>query len=65
MSHEGDTFWVSLLERVFGLIIIIIGGLMLYFTFTSPLGGFGVFFGVLSVFLLILGIFLLIVKPPE
>ncbi len=38
---------------------------MIYFTFTSALGGFGAFFGVLSVFLLILGIFLLIVKPPE
>ncbi|MCW3999842.1 MAG: hypothetical protein NWE93_06355 [Candidatus Bathyarchaeota archaeon] len=65
MSHEGDTFWVSLLERVFGLALIIIGAVMIYFTFTSALGGFGAFFGVLSVFLLILGIFLLIVKPPE
>jgi hypothetical protein len=65
MSHEGDTFWVSLAERIFGLTIIIIGAVMLYFTATSALGGFGVFFGVLSVILLILGIFLLIVKPPE
>lgn len=65
MSQEGDRFWVSLSERIFGLIIIIIGGVMLYFTATSPLGGFGAFFGVLCVFLLILGIFLLIVKPPE
>jgi hypothetical protein len=67
MSEEGDTFWVSLAERVFGLIFIIIGAVMLYFTATSTdvLGGFSVFFGVLSVILVIVGIFLLIVKPPE
>ena len=65
MSHEGDTFWISLLERFFGIILIIIGAVLLYFTATSALGGFGAFFGFLSVVLLILGIFLLIVKPPE
>jgi uncharacterized protein YjeT (DUF2065 family) len=67
MSEEGDTFWVSLAERVFGLIFIIIGAVMLYFTATSTdvLGGFSVFFGALSLVLVIVGIFLLIVKPPE
>jgi hypothetical protein len=66
MSVEGDTFWVSLAERVFGLSLIIIGALMLYFTATtSGIGGFGVFFGVLSVIMVIVGIFLLIVKPPQ
>jgi len=67
MSDEGDTFWVSLAERVFGLILIIIGAVMLYFTATSTdvLGGFSVFFGALSAILVIVGIFLLIVKPPE
>jgi uncharacterized protein YjeT (DUF2065 family) len=67
MSEEGDTFWVSLAERVFGLIFIIIGAVMLYFTATSTdvLGGFSVFFGALSFILVIVGIFLLIVKPPE
>jgi hypothetical protein len=67
MSEEGDTFWVSLAERVFGLIFIIIGAVMLYFTATSTdvLGGFSVFFGALSVILVFVGIFLLIVKPPE
>jgi len=67
MSEEGDTFWVSLAERVFGLIFIIIGAVMLYFTATSTdvLGGFSVFFGALSAILVIVGIFLLIVKPPE
>ncbi len=69
MSEEGDTFWVSLAERFFGLLLIIIGALMLYFTATSGgatgLGGFVALFGILSVILLVLGVFLLIVKPPE
>jgi hypothetical protein len=66
---EGDTFWVSLAERLFGLLLIVIGAIMLYFTATSSgsdaLGGFSVLFGVLSVILVILGIFMLLVKPPE
>ena len=66
---EGDTFWVSLAERLFGLLLIVIGALMLYFTATSSgsdsLGGFSVLFGALSVILVIVGIFLFIVKPPE
>ncbi len=65
MSEEGDTFWVSLAERVIGLILIVIGAVMLYFTATSPLGGFGLLFGVISVILVIIGVFLLIVKPPQ
>ncbi len=69
MSEEGDTFWISLAERVFGLVLIIIGGVMLYFTATtsgsSGLGGFSGLFGFLYVVLIILGVFLLIVKPPE
>jgi len=65
MSDEGDTFWVSLAERVFGLILIIIGAILLYFTVSSGLGGFTAFFGVLSVILVIIGIFLMIVKPPQ
>jgi hypothetical protein len=66
MSEEGDTFWVSLAERVFGLALIIIGAVMIYFTATSSnvLGGFTVFFGALSGILLIVGIVLLLVKPP-
>ncbi len=66
MSEEGDTFWVSLAERSFGLILIIIGGIMLYFTATSAdVGGFGAFFGFLSIIMVILGIVLLILKPPQ
>ena len=67
MSEEGDTFWVSLAEKFFGLLLIIIGALLLYFTATSTdaLGAFTLFFGILSVFVLIIGIFLLLVKPPQ
>jgi uncharacterized membrane protein len=67
MSDEGDTFWVSLAERFLGLILIIIGGIMIYLTATSTdtLGNFSAFFGFLGVILLALGVFLLIVKPPQ
>jgi predicted ferric reductase len=67
MSEEGDTFWVSLAEKFFGIILIIIGAIMLYFTATSTsvLGGFSLFFGILSLIMLIIGLFLLVVKPPE
>ena len=66
MSEEGDTFWVSLFEKFFGILLIIIGAIMLYFTVTtSGLASFSVLFGILSVVLLIIGVFLLLVKPPE
>lgn len=67
MSDEGDTFWVSLTEKFFGIVLIIIGGVMLYYTATSTnvLGGFSLFFGIISVIMLIIGLFLLLVKPPE
>jgi hypothetical protein len=67
MSEEGDTFWVSLAEKFFGLLLTIIGALFLYFTATSTavLGVFTAFFGFLSVALLAVGLFLLLVRPPE
>jgi len=67
MSEEGDTFWVSLAEKLLGLVLLGIGAFMLYFTATSTdnLGGFSLFFGVLSLIMLIIGLFLLLVKPPE
>jgi Zn-dependent protease len=66
MSDEGDTFWVSLAEKLFGVLIVVIGGIMLYFTATTTgLGAFTAFFGVLSVIMLIIGLFLLLVKAPE
>ena len=69
MSEEGDTFWPSLAEKFFGLIVVIMGAILLYFTATSTgaggLGGFSVFFGVVSFILLAIGLFLLLVRPPK
>jgi hypothetical protein len=67
MSEEGDTFWISLTEKFFGLLLTIIGALILYFTITSTdvLGVFTAFFGFLSIVLLMCGLFLLLVRPPE
>ena len=64
---EVETFWVSLAEKFFGLLLTIIGALSLYFTLTSTaaLGGFTGLFGFLSVVILLIGLFLLIVRPPE
>jgi hypothetical protein len=67
MSEEGDTFWISLAEKFFGLLLTIIGAVMLYFTISSTidLGVFTGFFGFLSIVILAVGLFLLLVKPPE
>jgi len=64
---EQDTFWISLGERFFGLLLLIIGAILLYFTFTSTtdLGAFTAFFGFLSIVVLAVGVVLLLVKPPE
>jgi hypothetical protein len=66
MSEEGDTFWVTLFERVFGLLLIVIGAMMLYFTLTtSTIGGFTALFSFLGVVLIIVGILMILIKPPE
>ncbi len=67
MSEEGDTFWVSLAEKLVGLLLTIIGAIFLYYTVTSAaeLGAFTAFFGFLCIVILIIGVFLLIVRPPE
>lgn len=64
---EGDTFWLSLAEKFFGLLLTIIGALFLYFTVTSTatLGVFTGLFSVLSIAVLLIGLFLLLVRPPE
>jgi len=64
MSEEEGGFGITLAEKFFGLIIIIIGAMTTYYTFTSTsaLGDFTGFFGVLSIFLLALGVFLVIAK---
>jgi len=64
---EGDTYWVTLAEKIVGIVLIIISGLMIYYTATSTdtLGDFTWLFGVLGAVVLIVGIFLLLVRPPE
>ena len=64
---EGDTFWVSLSEKFFGLMLTVISAVFLYFTVTSldALGSFAGLFGFLGVVILLIGLFLLIVRPPE
>jgi hypothetical protein len=63
MSEEG-VFGLSIAEKFFGLILLIIGGLATYYTFTSSnaLGAFTGFFGFLSIVLVALGLFLMIAK---
>jgi hypothetical protein len=63
MSEEGG-FGLAVAEKFFGLILLIVGGLATYHTFTSSkaLGAFTGFFGFLSIILLVLGLFLLIAK---
>jgi len=66
MSEGDDTFWASLAEKFFGVIILIIGAILLYFTATtSALGTFSLFFGIVSVILIAIGLFLLLVRPTE
>jgi len=63
MSEEGG-FGLTFVEKFFGLILIITGALITYYTITSmsALGVFTGFFGFLSVFLLALGVFLITAK---
>ena len=69
MSEEGDTFFVSLAEKLFGVFLIALGAVLLYLTATtsgpSGLGAFITFFGVLSVIMMLIGLFLLLVRPSE
>lgn len=63
MSEEGS-FGLTAAEKFFGLILIIVGALATYFTFTSTqaLGAYSGFFGFLSVVIIALGLFLIIAK---
>jgi membrane-bound ClpP family serine protease len=66
MSEEGDTFFVSLAEKLLGLILIIVAAILIYLTATTGgLGDFTVFFGVLIFIMLIIGVFLLFARPSE
>jgi hypothetical protein len=63
MSEEGS-FGLTAAEKFFGLILLIVGVLFTYFTFTSTqaLGGYSGFFGFLSAVIIALGLFLIIAK---
>ena len=63
MSEEGG-FGISFVERFFGLLLIIIGILASYYTFTSieVLRVFTGFFGLLSALILALGLVLMTAK---
>ena len=66
MSDEGDTFFITLAERLFGVFLIALGAILIYLTATtSALGAFAIFFGVLSVIVLVIGLFMLLARPAE
>jgi preprotein translocase subunit SecY len=64
MSEEGST-GITVAEKFFGLLLVIIGALAVYYTFeaSQALVAFTGFFAFLSIILLVLGILLIIAKP--
>ena len=65
MSESGS-LWITIAEKFFGLLLLAIGGTLIYFTATSSaLGAYTALFGFLSIIVVIAGAFLIIVKPPE
>ena len=64
MSSEEGGFGLTAAEKFFGLLLLIIGALATYYTFTSAqtLGGFTGLFGFLGIVLLLLGLALMIAK---
>jgi len=63
MSEEGG-FGIALAEKFFGILLVIIGALAAYYTFTSfsALGAYTGFFGFLCLILLAIGILLITAK---
>ena len=66
MSEEAG-FGLTTAEKFFGLLLLIIGALATYFTFTSTeaLGGYTGLFGFLSILLLAVGLVMIIAKTEE
>ena len=64
---EVGSFWITIAEKIIGIILIIISITMLYFTATSvsTLSLFTGFFAFLGIVVLASGVLLLVVKPPE
>jgi uncharacterized Tic20 family protein len=67
MSEEGPSFWLTLTEKIMGLVLIIVSIMLIYYTATSVnvLSVFTGLFAFLSVVLLLGGAFLIVVKAPE
>jgi hypothetical protein len=63
MSEEGG-FGLALAERFFGLLLVIVGALTLYYALTSmdTLGNFVGLFGLLDVVLIVIGLILITAK---
>jgi hypothetical protein len=65
MTKEMPT-GVLVIEKVFGFILIIIGAVVTYFTFTSPpvgdAGTFSSLFTIAGIILLVIGVLLVIAK---
>ncbi len=63
---EAGSLWIKVAEKLFGITLIIIGALLVYYTATSnELGAYGGIFIFLSIVVIIAGAFLLVVSPPE
>ena len=64
---EKESFWFPISIKLFGILVSIIGGIFLYFTFTSTstLGVFTSLFGFLGVIILILGVIMILIKTKE
>jgi hypothetical protein len=63
MSEEGG-FGVTLAEKVFGFLLLVIAAVAMYYVITSAdaLGAYTWFFGFLDTILIALGIFLITAK---
>ncbi len=64
MSEEEGSFGVTFIERLVGLIVLIMGILTTYYTLTSinTLAPFTGLFALLSIILILLGLFLILAK---
>jgi hypothetical protein len=65
MSAQSDHYWVSLAEKFFGFLLLVIGALMIYFTATTTLNQVTWIFALLSILMFAIGIFMILAKPPE
>jgi hypothetical protein len=63
---ETNSYVMTAIEKIIGIVVTIIGGLILYYTATtSALGTFNTIFIFLGVIVVIIGVLLLIVRPQE